>query len=125
MMQITVDVPEEKVAALVRTRISELFSGDARYRETGVRKLVQKIVDDAAVDAVRQARDAINKQLPAMATAAVNEALHADIAAAAKRGLNALRKLYVGFDPNKLTAEQRAWLENQIAGAARQDGEGK
>jgi hypothetical protein len=41
-----------------------------------------------------------------------------EIATAAKRGITALRKLYAGFDPAKLTADQRAWLEKQIAGAA-------
>ena len=63
-MQITVEVAEERVADLVRQRIAELFSDDARFRETGVRDLLRKIVDEAATTAVRSARDAIAAELP-------------------------------------------------------------
>lgn len=117
-VKITVEVEEERIASMVRQRIGELFSDDARFRETGVRDLLRRIVDDAAVAAVNAARDAIAAQLPEMAASAVEQAVKVDIANAAKRGMGALRKLYAGFDPTKLTAEQRAWLEKQIATAA-------
>lgn len=116
-MQITVEVPEDRVASLVRQRIDELFSNDARFRETGVRDLVRSIVDETATTAVKSARDAIAAELPAMATEAVKRAVKDDIEKAAKRGLGALRKLYAGFDPAKLTPEQRSWVEKQIAEA--------
>jgi hypothetical protein len=116
-MQITVEVTEERVSNLVRRRIAELFSDDARFRETGVRNLLRQIADEAAMTAVRSARDAIASELPAMAADAVRRAVKDDIDKAAKRGLGALRKLYAGFDPSKLLPEQRAWLEKQIAEA--------
>ncbi len=98
-MQNTVEVAEERVANLVRQRIAEPFSYDARFRETGVRDLLRRIVDEAATTAVRSARDAIA------------------IEKATKRGLVALRKLYAGFDPAKLKPEQQAWLEKQTSEA--------
>lgn len=58
-------------------------------------------------------------ELPAMAVEAVRREIENEIGLAAKRGLKALSKLYAGFDPNKLTPEQRAWLESQIANAAK------
>jgi len=124
-MKITVEIAEERVAALVKERIAELFSSDSRYRETGVRNLVRGIVDDAAVSAVRTARDAVTAELPAMANEAVRHALQNEIELAAKRGFGALRKLYAGFDPNKLTTDQRAWLEKQIANAGKETQEKK
>lgn len=117
-MQITVDVSEDRVTQLVRQRIAELFSDDARFRDTGVRDVLRRIVDDAAVAAVRAARDSIAAELPALAAEAVRHAVEADIQAAARRGLGALRKLYAGFDPARLTTEQRTWIERQIAEAA-------
>lgn len=118
-MQITVEVDESKIADLVRERIEELFSLDTRYRETGVREMVRKIVDDAAVNAVSQAEKSIEADLPAMAAEAVRRETENEIGLAAKRGMRALQKLYAGFDPKKLTPEQRAWLESQIANAAK------
>lgn len=120
-MEITVTVDEEKIKNLVRERIAELFSQDSRFRETGVRELVRGIVDEAAVKAVQKARDAIADDLPKLAATAVDIAIREDIEKAAKRGIGALRKLYAGFDPTKLTPEQRAWLETQIAKAANAD----
>jgi histone H3/H4 len=117
-MQITVDVSEERILALVRQRIAELFSDDARFRETNVRQLLRGIVDDGAVAAVSAARNMLAGKLADMARDAVELAVKDEIATAAKRGITALRKLYAGFDPAKLTADQRAWLEKQIAGAA-------
>lgn len=114
-MQITVDVNEERVADLVRQRLDELFSDDARYRDSGVRDQIRRLVDDAALGAVMAARDHIAGELPAMANAAVRREITDEMQRAAKRGLAMLRKLYAGFDPNKLAPEQRAWLEKQIA----------
>jgi len=119
-VQITVQVDDGKLEALVKQRVDELFSQDARYRDTGVRELVVRIVDEAAVSAVKQARDALAAELPALAAKAVRLAAEGDIIKAAKRGMNTLRKLYAGFDPAKLTPEQRAWLEKQITKAADQ-----
>lgn len=123
-MQITVDIEERRVADLVRGRIAELLSDDARYRGTPVRDLLRRMVDDAATTAVRAARDAIAAELPAMAAEAVRAAIKNEIDRAAKRGMGALRKLFAGFDPSKLTPEQRSWLEKQIAEGAdkREDG---
>ena len=117
-MQITVEIDEQQLVMLVRGRIAELFSDDSRFRETSVRDLVRKIVDDAAVKAVVQARDAIAAELPAIATEAVRRGVIEEIGNAARRGLRVLHKLYAGFDPHELTEEQRAWLEGQIAKAA-------
>ena len=118
-MQITVEVDESKIADLVRERIAELFSQDARYRETGVREEVRRIVDGAAVKAVSQAEKSIEAELPAMAAEAVRRETENEIGLAAKRGLKALSKLYAGFDPKTLTPDQRAWLETQIANAVK------
>jgi DNA invertase Pin-like site-specific DNA recombinase len=117
-MQITVDVPEDRIRRLVAQRIDELFGDDARYRESRVRDLVRTIVDETAAVAVIAARDAIRHEFVQMAQDAVSEATRAEIAAAAKRGLAALRKLFAGFDPAKLTPEQRKWVEKQIADSA-------
>jgi hypothetical protein len=117
-VQITVNIDDSKVADLVRERIGELFSADSRYRETSVRDHVRRLVDDAAVAAVRAASAEIAGQLPEMARQAVERQVREDIQAAAKRGLQALRKLYAGFDPAKLTDQQRTWLVDQISGAA-------
>ena len=117
-MKITVDVEESQICNLVKTRIAELFSTDARYRESRVRELINKIVDETAVSAVRQARDTIAGELPKLASEAVSRAIKLDMDKAATRGMGALRKLYAGFDPSKLTPEQRAWLEKQLATAA-------
>jgi hypothetical protein len=119
-MKITVDVDDAAITDLVRERIFELFSTDGRYRETGVRDLLRKIVDDAAVAAVSKAQDAIADQLPALAQGAVQDATKDAIETAAKRGVKVLKKLYAGFDPAKLTPDQRAWLEKQITAAANQ-----
>lgn len=118
-MKITVEVSESRVSELVRQRIAELFSDDARYRDTGARELIRGIVDAAAVSAVAQARALIESELPALAADAVDRAVRADIESAAKRGMGTLRKLYAGRDPAKLPPEQRAWLESQIATAAK------
>ena len=122
-MNITVEISEELVGNLVRQRIDELFNDDPRYRETGVRELLRRIVDETATTAVRSAREAIANELPAIASEAVHRAVKEDIEKAAKRGLAALRKLYAGFDPSKLTPAQRAWLEKQITVAAGTGGE--
>jgi hypothetical protein len=108
-MLITVDVSEQQMSKLVRERIEELFRNDSSLR---------KIVDEIAVAAVRSARDAMMSEFPAMASESVRLAVKDDIDKAAKRGLGVLRKLYAGFDPSKLTNEQRAWLEKQIADSA-------
>lgn len=118
-MQVTVEIPDGRIAELVRQRINELLSDDARYRETGVRALVREIVDKAAGEAVRQANDAISAELPTMAAEAVRRATHEEIERAAKRGLGALRKLYAGFDPARLTQEQLAWVKRQIEEAGK------
>ena len=117
-MQITVEISEVTITNLVRDRLAELFSDDSRYRATMVRDALRRIVDDAALIAVKNARDAIADKLPELASVAVERAIKNDIEKAAKRGIDALRKLFAGFDPNKLTLEQRLWLENQIKKAA-------
>ena len=124
-MQITVEVNEGQIRALVKERIAELFSQDSRYRETAVREHVRKIVDDAAIAAVRGAEEAIAADLPAIAAEAVLRETENEIGLAAKRGLKALSKLYAGFDPSKLTPEQRAWLETQLVKTAGQKEVGK
>lgn len=118
-MKLEIEVPEHKISEMVKTRIDELFSTDARYRETRVRDLVMAIVDEAAVSAVRSARNEISAKLPEMARESVARMLAIEIDNAAKRGLSALRKLYAGFDPSKLTDDQRAWLVKQIAEAGK------
>jgi hypothetical protein len=117
-MNITVEVSESEIAKLVRERIAELFSSDARYRETAVRGYVRSIVDHAAVEAVRGAQEAIASQLPEMAVDAVTRATKAEMEAAAKRGLRAFTKLNAGFNPNRMIPELKAWLEHQLAKAA-------
>jgi hypothetical protein len=61
------------------------------------------------------------RQLLDVLSDAVERAAKEDIEKAAKRGLGALRRLYVGFDPAKLTPDQKAWLEKQIAEAAKKE----
>ncbi len=123
-MEIKVEIDPEQIARMVRQRIAELFSDDNRYREGGDREMVRRLVDESAVESVRLARDSIKNELPAMAEAAVRQAVQHEIEKTAKRGLGALQKLYAGFDPNKLTPEQRIWLEKQIAAAGKKDVEG-
>src|SRR3990167_8609732 len=105
-MKIEVDIDEGKLRELVVQRIEELFSNDARYRDTPVRDMVRRLVDESAVAAIQQANVNMSASLPALAAVAVERALQDDITAAAKRGLAVLRKLYAGFDPSKLTPEQ-------------------
>jgi hypothetical protein len=117
-MQITVEVSEERITTLVRQRIAELFSDDSRFRDSSVRDVLRRIVDEAATTAVREAQNSIAAELPAMAAAAVRNAVQDEIKKAAKRGAKTLRKLYAGFDPNGLTQEQKTWLEKQTAQAS-------
>ena len=91
-MKIQVEVDDNKIRDLVITRIYELFGDDQRFRDTGVRDLIRRVVDDAAVSAVRLARDAIAGELPAMAQEAVRRAIKEDMDKAAKRGLAMLHK---------------------------------
>lgn len=56
-MKIEVEIPEDKITRLVLDRIGELFSEDARYRETAVRTAVHRIVDETAERVVRDAAD--------------------------------------------------------------------
>ena len=121
-MQITVEVADAAIRKLVQQRIVELFGDDSRYRETGARALVRRVVDEAAVEAVRRARDAIAGEVDGMAEAAYREGIKLEMAGAVKRGLKALGKLWGGFDPAKLTDEQRAWLVGQMSKAAVKDG---
>ena len=117
-MNVTVEINEARITELVRQRIGELFSDDSRFRETPARDLIRRLTDEAAVSAIKQARDKIADELPVMAEDALRVALKADMELAAKRGTAALRKLYAGFDPAKLLPEQRAWLVKQITGVA-------
>jgi hypothetical protein len=117
-MQVTVEIPEQRITDMVRQRLAELFGDDARFRDSTARDTIRRIVDEAATDAVLQARDAIAGQLPELAAEATKTAIVAELDKAAKRGLVALRKLYAGFDPAKLTGAQRDWLAKQLAEAA-------
>ena len=117
-MKVEIEIDEAQIVALVKQRLAELFSSDARYRDTGVRDRVRLIVDGAAVAAVDKARAAIEGRLPAFAAEAVERQVKADIENATRRGLGALKKLYAGFDPARMTPEQLAWLKDQIAKAA-------
>ena len=117
-MQITITIDDNALAKLAQERIDELLGDDARYRQTGPRDMLRRIVDEAAIEAVTKARAEIAEQLPTLAREAVRYAITDEIGKAAKRGVRALSKLYAGFDPSKITPEQKAWLEGQIAKAA-------
>jgi hypothetical protein len=118
-MKIEVEIPEDKITRLVLDRIGELFSEDARYRETAVRTAMHRIVDETAERAVRDAADAIAKDIPEIAKRVVREAVERQMQNATQRGLSALKKLWVGFDPQKLTPEMRVWLQSQLVGAVK------
>ena len=113
-MQITINVDEGQIERMVRARVAELFSADARYREAGVRLTVNKFVDDAATEAVKEAWQNIKDKIPAMANQALTVAVNNEMTKAANRGLKMISKLFAGFDPKDLTPEQREWLTNQI-----------
>jgi hypothetical protein len=118
-MEIIVTIPDDKIQQMVKQRLVELFGDDARYRETSAREMVRAIVDESAVAAVRSAREKVEADLPVIAEVAVREAIKNDIMLAAKRGIGALKKLFVGFDPAKLTEDQRDWLTRQLTAAAK------
>jgi hypothetical protein len=118
-MEIIVHVPDDKIQQMVKQRLDELFGDDARYRETSAREMVRAIVDESAVAAVRAAREKVEADLPVIAEVAVREAIKNDIMLAAKRGIGALKKVFVGFDPAKLTEDQRDWLTRQLTAAAK------
>ena len=113
-MQITVEVSESTLERLVKERVGELFSYDARYRSTPVREYVRGLVDEAAGAAVKTALESILPELKEYAIEAVRESTKNAMKNAACRGLKALKKLYSHFDPEKMTEDQRAWLERQI-----------
>jgi hypothetical protein len=118
-MEITVHIPDDKIQSMVKQRLAELFGDDARYRDTSAREMVRAIVDESAVSAVKAAREKVEADLPTIAESAVRDAIKNDILLAAKRGIGALKKLFVGFDPAKLTEEQRDWLTRQLTAAAK------
>jgi hypothetical protein len=118
-MKITVEVPEERISQIIQTRINELFSEDSRYRESDIRTTIHRIIDTYALEAVKSAKDRIELEIPTMASEAVKKTMQYEMDKTAKRGFGALSKLYSGFDPAKLTQEQRAWLEKQITEAAK------
>ena len=109
-MQVTLEIDERRFRDLAQARMDELFSDDARFRESPVRSMIRRITDDVAVEAVRQARERIEIELPAMAETILREEIRAGMRKEAAKMVRDMRKLYSGFDPAKLSEQERAWV---------------
>ncbi len=114
-MQVTLEIDERRFRDLAQARMDELFSDDARFRESPVRSMIRRITDDVAVEAVRQARLKIEIELPAMAETILREEIRAGMHREAAKMVRDMRKLYSGFDPAKLSEQERAWVLVQAA----------
>ena len=114
-MQIVLEVDERRFRDLAQARMDELFSDDARFRESPVRSMIRRITDDVACEAVRQARAKIEIELPAMAETILREEIRAVMHREAARTVRDMRKLYGGLDPSKLTEKERAWVLEEKA----------
>jgi len=122
-MQVTLEIDERRFRDLAQARMDELFSDDARFRESPVRSMIRRITDDVAVEAVRQARERIEIELPAMAETILREEIRAGMRKEAAKMVRGMRKLYSGFDPAKLSEQQRAWVLDQTAKRAAKEPE--
>ena len=114
-MQVTLEIDERRFRDLAQARMDELFSDDARFRESPVRSMIRRITDDVAVEAVRQARAKIEIELPAMAETILREEIREAMRRESKAHVRDMRKLYSGFDPARLSEQQRAWVLDQTA----------
>jgi hypothetical protein len=90
--------------------MDELFSDDARFRESPVRSMIRRITDEVACEAVKQARAKIEIELPAMAETILREEIRAGMRKEAAKMVRDMRKLYSGFDPARLSEQERAWV---------------
>jgi sRNA-binding carbon storage regulator CsrA len=109
-MQVTLEIDERRFRDLAQARMDELFSDDARFRESPVRSMIRRITDDVAVEVVRQARAKIEIELPAMAETILREEIRAGMRKEAAKMVRDMRKLYSGFDPARLSEQERAWV---------------
>ena len=114
-MQVTLEIDERRFRDLAQARMDELFSDDARFRESPVRSMIRRITDDVAVEAVRQARAKIEIELPAMAETILREEIREAMRRESKAHVRDMRKLYSGFDQARLCEQQRAWVLDQTA----------
>jgi hypothetical protein len=112
-MQVTIEIDERRFRDLAQARMDELFSDDARFRESPVRSMIRRITDDVAVEAVKQARAKIEIELPAMAETILREEIREAMRRESKAHVREMRKLFGGFDPAKLSEQERAWVLSQ------------
>jgi hypothetical protein len=112
-MQVTLEIDERRFRDLAQARMDELFSDDARFRESPVRSMIRRMTDEVACEAVKHAREKIEIELPAMAATILREEIRARMQMESAKIVRDVRKLYSGFDPAKLTEQERAWVLDQ------------
>lgn len=109
-MQLTITIDEAKLARLCQDRISELVGDDCRYRDSPARVELRSAVDAAAREAFA------GVDMAAIIRAAVESRLVPALEAAAGRAVDVRvkRMVALGFKPDNLTPEAKAWLTDQI-----------
>ena len=114
-MQLTINIDEARLTEILQEQASELFLSGYQHDEP--RREFRKMIDQALGTAITENMKTINVE--EITAAAVRTAVKEEADKAAKRGLGVLRKQFAGFNPAKLPEDQRAWLEEQIAKAAK------
>ena len=114
-MKITVEIDDAAIEREVKVRVNELFSEDARYRNTSARELIRNRVDAAIV--ASDMPQLIAAMLPDISRTVLQECIAESLRRSARKHLREMTKC--GFNLELLTPEERKWAEGQIAKKAR------
>jgi cation transport ATPase len=114
-MKITVEIDDAAIEREVKVRVHELFSEDARYRNTSARELIRRSVDTAIVGS--DMTQLIAAMLPDISRTVLTECIADALRRSARARLREMTKC--GFNIELLTDDERKWAEEQIAKKAR------
>jgi hypothetical protein len=114
-MKITVEIEDAAIEREVKVRVHELFSEDARYRNTTARELIRSRVDAAIV--ASDMPQLIAAMLPDISRTVLQECIAESLKRSARAHLRKMTKC--GFNLELLTDDERKWAEEQIAKKAR------
>ena len=114
-MKITVEIEDAAIEREVKVRVHELFSEDARYRNTTARELIRSRVDAAIV--ASDMPQLIAAMLPDISRTVLQECIAESLKRSARAHLREMTKC--GFNLELLTDDERKWAEEQIAKKAR------
>ena len=111
-MQITVEIDEKLIEEMVNRRVRELFKADDRYGNSSVSayQLVKKLTDEAVAKAITSdvLKELISKAVAEKSETALKRACEQAV------DTRIQRMIRMGFKPERLTEEHKAWLMDQI-----------